>query len=469
MAEKILNTRIQLKYDTLANWNSSTITLKKGEVAIAEVSTWQIDETTLQKVAVPTCLMKVGDGTKTFSQLKWVAAQAADVYDWAKKSETEFIAWVKGLIDVNDIDLSAYYTAEEVDNLLNGKVDNATLGSYYTKTEADAAFTTPEEVIEEVNKAIGEIGDADTKSNIVELVEYANSNASDLTALITEVYGAAEMTGESRIDKAITDSASAVETANNASTTAGEAKATANTANTTAGEAKTLATEAKTAAETAQTSAAASASAAAASATAASTSETNAAASAAAASTSESNAATSAQDAATAKDDAVTAKNEAVTAKNDAVTAKDDAVIAKEAAVAAQGAAETAEANAETAQGKAEDAQAAAEAAQGKAETAQGAAEAALAKVTNAVTGAEAVATEAKTIAQGAAQDAAEAKADAADAVATANTAVQNVVGAENCGIKATKGDDNVVTIDWDDAVTLVFDCGDANNSPLNA
>ena len=37
MAEKILNTRIALKYDTLANWSTSTLVLKTGEIAIAEI------------------------------------------------------------------------------------------------------------------------------------------------------------------------------------------------------------------------------------------------------------------------------------------------------------------------------------------------------------------------------------------------------------------------------------------------
>ena len=361
MAEKILNTRIQLKYDTLANWKDSTITLKKGEVAIAEVSTWTIDEVTNEKVLVPTCLMKVGDGNKTFSQLNWVAAQAADVHDWAKKSETEFTAWVKGLIDVSDIDLTAYYTAEQVDNLLAGKVDNATLDNYYTKDAANTEFATPAEVIEEVNKALANVSGEDAITNITTLVEYVNENAGDLTALITEVYGAAEMTGDSRIDKAITDSTGAVSVANNASTVAGEAKTTAEGAVTTANSAKEIAEEAKEAATTAQNSAAASASAAAASAAAAEgsandalASENAAAASASAAATSESNAATSAQDAEDAKDAAVVAQGAAETAKADAVAAKEAAELAKTAA-------ETAETNAETAQGKAEDAQAAAE------------------------------------------------------------------------------------------------------------
>lgn len=33
--EKILNTRIQLKYDSYENWNSSSVVLKAGEIAIA--------------------------------------------------------------------------------------------------------------------------------------------------------------------------------------------------------------------------------------------------------------------------------------------------------------------------------------------------------------------------------------------------------------------------------------------------
>lgn len=77
--EKILNTRIQLKYDTLANWNNSTFILKKGEVAVVTVPT--AEGSTLEPV-----MFKVGDGAKTFKQLDWASAKAADVYSWAKQS-----------------------------------------------------------------------------------------------------------------------------------------------------------------------------------------------------------------------------------------------------------------------------------------------------------------------------------------------------------------------------------------------
>ena len=77
---KYLNTRIILKNDTLTNWEGSSLILQPGEVAFAKIES-------SDKYAAPTYLMKVGDGSNTFSDLKWVAANAADVYKWAKSKE----------------------------------------------------------------------------------------------------------------------------------------------------------------------------------------------------------------------------------------------------------------------------------------------------------------------------------------------------------------------------------------------
>lgn len=78
MAEIELNTRIQLKYDTLENWNNiaESFIPKKGEVCIAEI--------TREEDIKPQYLIKVGDGKNTWRELDWVSAKAADVYDWAK-------------------------------------------------------------------------------------------------------------------------------------------------------------------------------------------------------------------------------------------------------------------------------------------------------------------------------------------------------------------------------------------------
>lgn len=81
MAEKTLNTRIILKHGELAALNASNVVLKKGEVALASITTGN--------VAVPTFLMKVGDGSKTFKELNWLAAPASDVYSWAKKESLD--------------------------------------------------------------------------------------------------------------------------------------------------------------------------------------------------------------------------------------------------------------------------------------------------------------------------------------------------------------------------------------------
>lgn len=84
MAEKILNTRIQSKIDTLENWNKSTIGLLKGEIAIATVAAEAGNGLT-----EPVYMMKVGvDGKKTFSELDWnMYAKASDVLAVCKNEE----------------------------------------------------------------------------------------------------------------------------------------------------------------------------------------------------------------------------------------------------------------------------------------------------------------------------------------------------------------------------------------------
>lgn len=79
MPNKILNTRTKLKIDTLQNWESSDVVLLAGEVAFATISVASGNITD-----VPTVVMKVGDGTHTWSELKYIYAQASDVYSWAK-------------------------------------------------------------------------------------------------------------------------------------------------------------------------------------------------------------------------------------------------------------------------------------------------------------------------------------------------------------------------------------------------
>lgn len=81
MATKNFNARISLKYDSYANWIANDPVLLVGEVAIATIPTKKdgIEQ-------VPAVVMKVGDGTKKYSELQFVSGLAADIYDWAKAS-----------------------------------------------------------------------------------------------------------------------------------------------------------------------------------------------------------------------------------------------------------------------------------------------------------------------------------------------------------------------------------------------
>lgn len=78
----MLNTRIQLKYDSFTNWKNNNPTLLSGEVAIVSIESAPTQE--VDSVAPPQILFKVGPGA--FNDLPWASGCAADVYSWAKQS-----------------------------------------------------------------------------------------------------------------------------------------------------------------------------------------------------------------------------------------------------------------------------------------------------------------------------------------------------------------------------------------------
>lgn len=87
--EKTLNTRIQLKHGTLAEWQAGkynkTEYLKAGEVAIVTLGTDVETNHPADGTNTHPVLFKVGTGSHYFDALPWASALAADVYDWAKK------------------------------------------------------------------------------------------------------------------------------------------------------------------------------------------------------------------------------------------------------------------------------------------------------------------------------------------------------------------------------------------------
>lgn len=107
---KVFQTRIQLKYDTYANWSANNPVLKAGEMAIATVAAGEQTMTNL-----PNVVLKVGDGVSHYNDLKFVSALAADVHEWAKASTkpvydaSEITGLQKFITDNSDFDTDTQY------------------------------------------------------------------------------------------------------------------------------------------------------------------------------------------------------------------------------------------------------------------------------------------------------------------------------------------------------------------------
>lgn len=164
--EKILNTRIILKNDTLANFNNSTFIPKKGEVLLASISAAQHNGQ-----VVPTYLIKVGDGEHKFSELKYAAAQAADVYAWAKAASVtlntaseklEFKDASGNVISDASVDLS-YFASDAALAALDAEVEGLSNRVDAIDTDTKYEFSIDEEnnlQVKVTDKAGTQIGEA---------------------------------------------------------------------------------------------------------------------------------------------------------------------------------------------------------------------------------------------------------------------------------------------------------------------
>lgn len=133
-----LNTRIKLKYDTLANWSTANPVLLAGEVAVVAIPT--DSESTVGQVTKPAIVFKVGDGTTTFANLPYASGLSADVYSWAKAAtKPTYTATEVGAATLADI-TSAIQALDSTASIsegnfitgfdvVDGKVTNVTYGA----------------------------------------------------------------------------------------------------------------------------------------------------------------------------------------------------------------------------------------------------------------------------------------------------------------------------------------------------
>lgn len=205
---KQINTRLMLKHDSLTNWNKSSVVLKPGEVGVAYVNVATKDAKG-NIIHVPTALLKVGENvessTRTFKELPFVSALAADVYAWAK--EAGFYIEVNG---EGEAITSVEWKATEAHPhgaLVVTKTDLVTpaelktaLANYYTKTEIDG-------IVEAINKTITDLdvsaleGRVDTiedtleghgdivTHNVAEFATAAQGATADAIAATVATYG----------------------------------------------------------------------------------------------------------------------------------------------------------------------------------------------------------------------------------------------------------------------------------------
>lgn len=164
MAEKNLNVRISLKYDTYANWITNNPVLKTGEMALCTIPT---EDTHGVSTELPAVLAKVGDGVSTYSTLPFLSAKAADVHSWAKAANkpTYSASEITGLSDyisgeIQDTDTQ--YKLVRVDDY-NYKLQSKTLNGTWADVEGSAiVIPNDTEAIEALEASVTTLTGADT-------------------------------------------------------------------------------------------------------------------------------------------------------------------------------------------------------------------------------------------------------------------------------------------------------------------
>ena len=174
MAEVNIKTRLSLRYDTLANWNSANPVLNKGEVAVVAIPASATGENTYGQDTKPSILFKVGDGTSNFKALPYASARAADVYAWAKEAnKPSYTATEIAFTNGGDSDLESTTVSAALNELRNkdAGINQAitdlsgnvyTKAQTYTKTEVDKAI---EDMAGEIQGALE--SDTNTRYQIV--------------------------------------------------------------------------------------------------------------------------------------------------------------------------------------------------------------------------------------------------------------------------------------------------------------
>lgn len=224
MANKTLKTRIQLKYDTYANWTTNNPTPLSGEVCVVVIPA--ASNVVTQE---PTILFKVGDGTTAFNSLPFAGGIAADVYDWAKAATKPVYSAseITGLADaINNTvqDTDTQYTIVQ-DTTDNHKLTLKSKGKGDTEWTEVVSITTPDTVYDdtELKNLVGNTSVATQIANAISALDLANTyEAKGAAAAVKSELD----TYKTSNDEAVSDIKNAVDTLNGEATVPGSVKKT---------------------------------------------------------------------------------------------------------------------------------------------------------------------------------------------------------------------------------------------------
>lgn len=177
-----LNTRILLKYDTYANWTANNPVLLAGEVAIATIESGNLQTVNPNGVDTPQVLIKVGNGTSNYNDLKFVSGLAADVYSWAKAS-------TKPTYTANEISGLSDYISTAGDTNTEYKLVTVDAATYQYKLQTRAYAGGKWGEWTDVENGALDLSAIDTR------LDTAESDISDNAAAIATLNAAADQTG----------------------------------------------------------------------------------------------------------------------------------------------------------------------------------------------------------------------------------------------------------------------------------